>query len=356
MKLSKKFDRALVLVATCFLLVVFGCFITLGLKPTFAEGEERSVVTEDAKFVTIYDRGLKLTVRTTATTVAEALERAEVSINGGDKVEPALGSVIDVDNFYINIYRARPVIVKDGVNEKYLMTASYEALNIAKEAGVTIYDDDVMELVPNHNFLESGVAAIYKVTRNGGRTLTVEEEIPFDEEMVKDYNLAPGTSEVRQYGEVGTKKMAYNVLYIDGMETKRELISEEVVREPVVRIVAVGASQIEQRPLTVSMGRNRYTVTLADGRVVERQETYYDLPMSGVMRFCGSGDYSVRSDGAKVDADGYVLVAADLSRYPRCSIVATSLGPGRVYDTGAFVFTNPEQFDLATDWTNHDGR
>ena len=77
--------------------------------------------------------------------------------------------------------------------------------------------------------------------------------------------------------------------------------------------------------------------------------------MSVVMGYCGGGGYSVRADGVKVDKDGYVLVAANLSRYPRCSIVETSLGTGKVYDTGGFAANNPEQFDLATDWSNHDG-
>ena len=104
------------------------------------------------------------------------------------------------------------------------------------------------------------------------------------------------------------------------------------------------------------MGRNYYTTANLAGETVERQETYYDLPMSGVMSFCGKSSYSVRDDGAKVDEDGYVLVAANLSRYPRCSIVQTSLGAGKVYDTGGFAASNPEQFDLATDWSNHDGR
>ena len=76
--------------------------------------------------------------------------------------------------------------------------------------------------------------------------------------------------------------------------------------------------------------------------------------MNVVVGFCG-GSYVVRSDGAKVDQDGYVLVAADLSRYPRCSIVETSLGLGKVYDTGGFVARYPDGFDLATDWTNGNG-
>jgi hypothetical protein len=79
--------------------------------------------------------------------------------------------------------------------------------------------------------------------------------------------------------------------------------------------------------------------------------------MSVVMRNCGQGGYyTVRADGAKIDRDGFVIIAANLSRYPRCSEVDTSLGRGKVYDTGGFAAKNPEQFDLATDWTNHDGR
>ena len=310
--------------------------------------------------MTFYDGGKKLTVKTDAATVAEAITRFNLTLNDGDRVEPTLDTEINSDNFFINIYRAHPVIIQDGLSEKYIMTASFDAKTIAKEAGITVYDGDEITLVPNLHFLESGVASVYRLTRNGGRTVTVEEEIPFAEQTVKSYNLAPGTEEVQQLGEVGMKKVYYNVQYVDGKEVSREYLSEEVVKEPVARVTAVGASLIEMHPLTLSMGVNQYTTTV-NGVTVERKETYYDLPMSGVMslnaRTCGvPATYTVRADGAKVDADGYVLVAANLSRYPRCSIVETSLGPGKVYDTGGFAAHNPEQFDLATDWSNRDGR
>ena len=78
--------------------------------------------------------------------------------------------------------------------------------------------------------------------------------------------------------------------------------------------------------------------------------------MQNVVGFCDKSGYTVRDDGVKVDDEGYILIAADLSRYPRCSVVETSLGLGKVYDTGSFAITHPEQFDIATDWSNHDGR
>lgn len=104
--------------------------------------------------------------------------------------------------------------------------------------------------------------------------------------------------------------------------------------------------------LTKAKGAQFYT----DGSGVTHRETYYDLPMNVVIGACGSGDYTIRSDGAKIDKNGYVLVAASYAVYPRCTVVETSLGPGKVYDTGGFALRYPHGFDLATDWTNYNGR
>lgn len=362
MKLDKKLDRVLILLTVFLLAFVFGVTMAKNMTVnTYAENEDGIYEEQDEHFVTFYDDGNKLTVRTTARTVKEALEKAHYELSAGDKVEPTLDAKIDNDNFFINIYRARPALVKVGVLEKYVMTASTDARSVVKDAGITIYDGDEIKIVKNANFLETGVAMVYEVTRNGGRSVTVETEIPFKEIEEKDYNLAPGQREVRQYGEMGLKTLNYEVLYIDNEEVSRTLVSETVVKEPVNKIVAVGVSAIEKKPLTASMGANTYTVTKADGSKVLRKETYYDLNMSGVMYYaagyCGvPATYSVRADGVKVDADGYVIIAANLSKYPRCSVVETSLGAGKVYDTGGFAATNSEQFDIATDWTNRDGK
>jgi len=361
MKLARKSDKVFIFLSLFIVVFVTAFLIVKNVGHTFAHTEDGVFFESDEHFVTFFDNGEKLIVKTKAETVLDALEKAHISINDGDIVEPSLGTKIDSDNYFVNIYRARPVTVKDGAESRYFMTASYDAKTIAREAGFTVYDGDEVNALQNRNFLEAGAMSYYEITRNGGREVTVEIEIPFEEEMIKDYNMTPGEREVRQLGEVGMKNEVYKVFYVDNEEVSREFISSTVVREPVTKIIAVGASAIERTPLTASRGRNRYTVTRGDGVVIERQETFYDLPMSGVMaiaaRECGVENYyEIREDGVKVDAEGYVLVAADLSRYPRCSIVETSLGLGRVYDTGTFVESNPEQFDLATDWTNRNGR
>ncbi len=244
MRLSRKTDQVLVLSVILIIVFFAASFLKLHSGLTYAEGENEAYVESDAHFVTFYDDDdAKLTVKTEAKTVEEALARAGYIINEGDIVEPKLSDSINADNFFINIHRARPVLVKDNKAEKCIMTASYDMRKIAEDAGFTLYDGDEVNLIPNVFSLETGAANIYQINRNGGRTLTVDEEIPFGEEKVTDYNLATGTSEVKQLGEVGAKKSYYNVLYINGEEVSRELIKEEIVREPVPRIVAVGAKK-----------------------------------------------------------------------------------------------------------------
>ena len=110
------------------------------------------------------------------------------------------------------------------------------------------------------------------------------------------------------------------------------------------------------QPGPQALSRSKGAQLFTDSSGVAHRETYYDLPMNVVISACGPGDYTIRYDGAKIDKDGYVLVAASYRVYPRCTVVETSMGLGKVYDTGGFALRYPHGFDLATDWTNSNGR
>ena len=86
------------------------------------------------------------------------------------------------------------------------------------------------------------------------------------------------------------------------------------------------------------------------------KETYYNLPMQGVVRTMRGLGYSetefpywIRSDGCKMLGDK-IMVAANLNVHPKGSVVETSLGSGLVCDTGGFARSNPYQLDLAVNW------
>lgn len=97
-----------------------------------------------------------------------------------------------------------------------------------------------------------------------------------------------------------------------------------------------------------------YKLTRNAGRIngVQEVETWYNLPMSGVikkMRDHGYSDadypYYIRDDGVKMLGD-FVMVAADLDKYPRGTVVYTTLGQGLVCDTGEDL----DGFDIAVNW------
>lgn len=86
------------------------------------------------------------------------------------------------------------------------------------------------------------------------------------------------------------------------------------------------------------------------------KETYYNLPMDGVvniMRNAGFSEeeypYWVREDGVKM-LGPYVMVAANLQLRPRGSLVESSLGTAIVCDTGGFAANNSTQLDIAVSW------
>lgn len=211
--------------------------------PTFADELDSIQSSSEEHFVTIYDRGAKLTIKTNAITVAEALDRAKIQLLDTDIVEPGRTDFINAEDFNINIYRSRPVLIIDGNIRKYVMTASYDPRLIAMSAGLAVYDGDDIELVPNQNFLETGNATAYRITRNGGTTLTMETILPFTEETIEDSSLADGQTRLVQSGEDGRRIVKYNVGLVDGVEVSREQISEEVIVESKPRIIAVGSKK-----------------------------------------------------------------------------------------------------------------
>lgn len=227
----------------CFALIALAGIVLAGScfsrsSVAFAEDENSD---NEMHFVTIYDDGSYLTVKTSAPTVKDALERADITINDADLVEPALDSVIDNNEYNINIYRARPALVIDGINRRYIMTASYDPKTIVREAGLTVYDGDQIISEVNQNFLEAGAVSTYRVERNGGRTLTVEEAIPYATETRYDYNLAKGERQLEQAGEDGRRVSIYTVKFENNIEVSRELVSETVALEPIPEIIVVGA-------------------------------------------------------------------------------------------------------------------
>ena len=375
-------------------------------------GQVRADSTDTARngrLVTIHDRGNERVILTHAQSVRDALNDARIAVTPQDVIEPELDRQLVTTSYTVNIYRARPIVVVDGAVRQKIMTAAQTPNSIATAAAIPhLRSEDKTALAVNSDIAQDGASTVLTITRatpltlqlygkptkvyshaatvgemlqqkgitlapqdvvsvkqttplatnmvvaiwrNGAQTVTIEEPIAFTTRKVLDTDQPLGYRKIQTPGKNGLKSVTYEITAHNGRETGRKIIQSIALEQPNQQVEIIGAKP-GPNALTRAKGAQQYT----DSKGVTHRETYYDLNMNGVMGACGGGGYTVRADGAKVDKDGYILIAANLGNYPRCSLVETSMGIGRVYDTGGFAVRHPHGFDLATDWSNGDGR
>lgn len=169
-------------------------------------------------------------------------------------------------------------------------------------------------------------------------------------------------AENRVYNPVPETMITSNVSFESSFETQ---IPQEMETEGSGISMAVSvASDFEEvekpKPVETTFTPSTSTANLDPFHGVfdgpSGKETYYNLPMSGVVRIMRKKGYDeqsypywVREDGVKMFGD-YIMVAADLTTRPKGTILECSLGTAMVVDTGEFVDTNPTQLDIAVAW------
>lgn len=307
-------------IATIMVLLVLGMVALLvvnGGTPKLKPSDSNIVILD-------YDKK-RQTVPTRAKTVGELLNRLHITMNTGDIVEPSRDTEIDGDNFRINVYRATPVTIIDSGHKTFAYSAAATPRSIVRQAGVQVYPEDRLTLLPTYNFLQDSsigqrvvidratpinvnlygtpiavrthaktVADLLKekkivlregdtvqpsartpltanaqvfVTHKGKQVTSVEVPIDMPTEEVEDNSLTFGTTAVRQQGAPGKKIVTYEIELQNGIEISRRVIQEVVSQEPVKQIVAKGTY--------VDIAKDRTSVMLAAG-IARSDFTYVD--------------------------------------------------------------------------------
>ncbi len=194
-----------------------------------------SVMTVSIHRVEILDDGEKVaSYHTVFIENEEILERNELTLGAGDELtRTEEGGVIT-----LSIARGFPVYIKADAKETVIMIAGGTVADALKKAGLSCGSADILnkELT---DALESGM----RITLDRVTFETVEEteEIEYETKKVKTDELYVGNSRTVQKGKDGSKKCTYEVTYINGEEVSRKLVSEEVIEEPVEKIIEVGS-------------------------------------------------------------------------------------------------------------------
>ena len=122
---------------------------------------------------------------------------------------------------------------------------------------------------------------------------TVIEEIPF-ETVTKDVSNGAATTRnaVIQYGKNGEKKVTYKVTYKEDEELSREKLSEEIIKNPVDKIV-----QVQSKSVIVS----RSSFSRATG-TSGKSGVYKVTAYCACMQCCGKTN-GITASGAKATAN-----------------------------------------------------
>jgi uncharacterized protein YabE (DUF348 family) len=276
------------------------------LLVTFVSVNAETVGASDSKIVHVSVNGANQTVPTRASTVGDLLQRLEVELNDEDIVEPSLDAEIYEDNFRVNVYKARPVKIIDGNEEVTTVTAEPEPGIIAEKAGMDpIHPEDRVEkqakIVEPADIMREGIVAeeviierampitvylygnnvelrthaktvggllvekdiklndgdsitpdpatpinqetLIFIVRDGKEIIHQEEEIEPPIEKQADPSLDIGVTVVIEPGVSGKRVVTYEIDLDKGLEVGRKEIQNIVVRQPVKRVVKVGAKR-----------------------------------------------------------------------------------------------------------------
>ena len=72
------------------------------------------------------------------------------------------------------------------------------------------------------------------------KTVMETQTIPYDKKTVNDSTMAKGTTNISIVGINGVKTLTYKVTYTNGKQTDKELVTEEVTKQPIAQITNVG--------------------------------------------------------------------------------------------------------------------
>ncbi len=295
-------------------------------------GGKPQLKTTDTHVVIINHDNVEQTIPTRERTVGDILKRAGVVVHEGDVVEPTQDTEVVSDNFRVNVYRAVPVTIVDRGKKTFAYSAAKTPRSIVKQAGIEVYPEDRLDLLPVDNFLVEGsigerlvirratavnlnlygtqlslrtqattveellvekniklskgdsVQPSLKtplktksqvfVLREGIKIEFAEEEIAMPRQIVEDGSLSFGTQVLRQQGTTGRQLVTYQV---DETTGQRKQIQVVIIAEAVPNIVARGKA--------VQIPGDKQAVMAAAGIAVS-DYPYVDFIMSHEAGWC----------------------------------------------------------------------
>ena len=205
------------------------------------------------------------------------------------------------------------------------LTLDYSNLDTLQNSGA----DDFQSAVPSESVLMD-IAII--------RDASEKETLPFDVDYVYDDTLYEGMRRLVRDGSDGVKVIYYKATYLGDKLVRRDVSGEEIVKEPVNKIVRVGTKELPNGDKsliptgTYIYPYNGLLTSRFGWRMIGSQNSFH----KGLDIYGSYGDTIVASDGGEVievnyssGYGNYVMIRHNeetVTRYAHCSEIDVEVG------------------------------
>ncbi len=192
-----------------------------------------TMVSVHSRAVTVTDGDKSMMVLTMHRDPYKALEAAGMTIEEHDELE------VSEDETTITINRAMTVEVKADGTSTLLYMVDGTVADALEKAEVTVGKYDTMNTAATAA-VSDGMSIV--VERVAYREYTVDEVIPY--ETVTKYTnvINPGRTLVRTYGANGSKTITYRETIVDGKVVETEKVGEKITKNAVTKEILQGSS------------------------------------------------------------------------------------------------------------------
>lgn len=304
-----------------------------------------SVIYNTKKVITVCIGDKQMQITTFSSNYKKALENNHIVLEPKDKTTPSLDSKV-VDKGKITVKKAVNVEVKVDGKKLAIKSAEDNVQQMLAAEKIKVNKSDEVNPAKNQS-LRQGLKVV--VTRLETKDIKEVKPIDYGTIVKKDDTKEQGNNQVLQDGQSGEKEITMRVLYRDGKEVSKKVVSEIVKKQPVQKIVAAGTLGV----YTPSRGDR---ILYSDA--ISMRATGYTDDYESTGKSPGDRDFGITTSGtvAKRDSGGYSSVAVD----PRVIPLGTKLyiegyGYAIAEDTGGAIKGNRVDlfFDSASeadDW------